>query len=201
MFLRSTCCGRFGARRAAPAFLNRDVIYADRAIRLIVGIATHTGDLLHQRHRGIVALAEDRIVPIEGARLLSCERHFSDKELRSIRVRTSIGVRQTSGLVERQVGRDLVLERLDRICARACARRISALNHEARNYAVEDGAVVERHAMLGRPAHRILPILSAGSEPDEVRNPDRRLIREQCAVHLPRSGIDDGSRFRRRRRC
>ena len=54
----------FGCRGSA-ALGDHDVSDLDRAIRTVVGIATHARDLLHQCDAGLVALAEQGVSAVQ----------------------------------------------------------------------------------------------------------------------------------------
>ena len=60
-------------------------------------------NLLH--HVEVLALAEDAVVPVQVAAW-----NFSNEELRAVRIRPAVRHGQAAGLIERQVGADLVLE-------------------------------------------------------------------------------------------
>ena len=68
----------------------------------------------------------------------------SDEELAAVGARTGVGHGEHARLIETQVGRAFVFEGLapDRLAAAACAGGVAALDHEFRDYAVEDDAVV-----------------------------------------------------------
>ena len=87
---------------------------------------------------GVVALAEKRVMLIEKIRRL-----LGDEKLAAIRVRPAVGHRQPARTVEIQVGIELIVEQIAGI-AHSGSRRIAALNHELRNDAMKDGAVVIR---------------------------------------------------------
>ncbi len=151
------CC-RFGCRwlrRRRSTFCDRDVINLHRAIRPVIGIAAHARDLFHQGNGSFVALAEDRVSAIQMR-----VGNFGDKELRAVRIRTGIGVSQSSGAVKLQGRRSFVLE-LETNVAASAARGVAALDHEIGNHAVEDGAVVEWDAMLLGMRNGISPVFGA----------------------------------------
>ena len=104
-------------------------------------IAAHARDLFHQSNSGFVTLAENGISAVQMR-----VGNFGDKELRAVGVRTGIGVGQASGPVKQQVGEVSFLNR-NRLAA-AVSGRVAALDHEIGNHAMEDGAIVEGHAML-----------------------------------------------------
>ena len=56
---------------------------------------------------------------------------------------------------------------------------------------MKDGAIVERRSVLGNMADRILPILGAGGQANEVGHPDRCFVGKQCTGHFANGGVDD----------
>src|SRR5207302_10572882 len=92
---------------------------------------------------------------------------LSNEKLRAVRVRPGVGIGEAPRTVKPQVLRSLVLEFVTRIPL-AVAQWISTLNHELRNHAMKNGAVVERHAMLFGPRHRIGPVFRSACQANEV---------------------------------
>src|SRR5712671_1487950 len=177
-----------GSCRAAA--FNLDVSNFYRTKRPIVArVGGHVCNLFDQRHGYIVALPEERVFSIQMRRC-----NFSDEELRPVGIGSGVGIGETAGPVERQIGGNLILEFITRV-ARSIALGIAALNHEAGNHAMENGSIVKRYAMFGSAANRILPILRTGCEADEVLDADRSLVREQRAGHLARGSLDNRSRL------
>src|ERR1700730_491743 len=107
------CC-RFSRRSNLG---DRDVVDLNRAVRPIVGIASHVGDLLHQGNCGLIALAEDGVSAIQAG-----VRNLSNKELRAVRVGTRVGIRQAPGTVKLQIWGGLILERETNVAAAAAGR-------------------------------------------------------------------------------
>ena len=64
---------------------------------------------------------------------------------------------------------------------------------------MEDGAVIERNAVLLVVRDRTGPILGAVGESDEVLDSDRRHLRKQRAVQVSHGGVDDGGGIGRQR--
>src|SRR4051812_8248821 len=144
-------------------------------------------DLLHQRHGRGIALPKDRVSPIK-ARL----RSLCNKELRSIRVgQSGVRISQTPRTVEQQSRRDLEAEGKSDL-AGAGARRISALDHELRDDAMKDSAVVERRTLHAFAAGRALPLLRAFRQSNKVGHTLRSLLVEELAGHLAGCGVDYG---------
>src|SRR5580704_5852432 len=150
-FLRRGCRLSRSGRATAN---NLDVNNLHRTKRTVIaGVGSLVRDLFHQFHAGFITLAEDGVAPVE-MRL----GDLRDEELRAVGSRTGVGIGESAGLVEQQVGGNLVLE-IDPDVARPIAFGIATLDHEVGNHAMKDSPVVERHAMLGGSANRILPVL------------------------------------------
>src|SRR6266849_1359995 len=105
---------------------------------------------------------------------------FRDEKLRAVGVRAGIRISQAPRAVKSQARRSLVLEFVARI-ALATAQWISALNHEFRNHAMENRPVVKRNPVHLSSARWIGPVLGASCKANEVRHPERRLVRKQRA--------------------
>src|SRR6266481_880174 len=135
------CGSRRGLGRGS-ALGDDDVNDFDRAIGAVVGIAAHARNLLYQGDAGIVALTEEGVSAIQAG-----VGNFGDEKLRAVGAGTGVGVGHPSGAVELQGWGGFVLEFKTNISI-AAAGGIAALNHEVRNYAVEDGAVIERDTVL-----------------------------------------------------
>src|SRR5436190_19175959 len=104
-------------------------------------------------------------------------RRERDEKLSPVRVRPPIGHRQHASLVVPELRMKLVREVIPR-AADALAQRIAALNHEAVDDAVKDGAVVVRFPhLLVRPG--VAPLLGSFRQPDEVFHCPRGLLVEQ----------------------
>src|ERR1700728_3018291 len=140
---------------------------------LVVGwIARHESNLLHQGDRRFVTLTKDRIAAIQVR-----SGDFGDKELRSVGVRTGVRVRQPSGLIKEQISRSLILELVAGI-ARPVAGRIASLNHEARNHAMKNRAVIKRNSVLIGATGGIFPVFRPRRKAYEVGHSDRSLVWE-----------------------
>src|SRR5271166_2263713 len=85
-------------------------------------------------HIEVLALPENRVLAVEVRR-----GNFGDEELRAVGVRPTVGHRQAAGLVEGQVGAELILKAISGISA-PIACRIATLDHEVRDDAMADGA-------------------------------------------------------------
>src|SRR5580658_4765989 len=109
---------------------------------VVARVSSHARDLFDEGHGGFVTLTENGVAPVEMR-----HSYLGDEELRAVRVRAGVRVSQASGLVEQEIRRHLILECVARI-ARPIAFGIAALNHELRNDAVKNRAVVERLAVL-----------------------------------------------------
>ena len=103
----------------------------------------------------------------------------------------AVRVGEAAGTIELQVRRRLVLELVARI-ADAVAGGVSALNHEFRDHAMKDGAVVKGTPCFFRVGNGVGPVLGALGQADEVGNADGGLFLKQLAVHVAGSGVDDG---------
>src|ERR1700692_4802259 len=191
---RSRCRPLRGRPRPAPFNLNMNNLHRTKR-PIIPRISRHPGNLLHQRHRCIVALPKDRIAT---AQMLAVRHVLGNKKLRSVRIRPRIRIRQPPRTVEQQIRRDLVLKLISRI-ASPIALRIATLNHEPRNHSMKNSPIVKRDAVLGNAAHRTLPIFFPGGEPNKVLYPDRSFVREENAGHITRSGLDNRGRLTCRR--
>src|ERR1035441_2191181 len=110
---------------------------------VIAWIARHAGNLLNQRDRCGIALTEDGVV---SAQVLAMGNVLGNKKLRAVRVWAGIGIGKAAGTVEPQIGRSLILKLVAGI-ARPVPSRVSALNHEVGNHAVEDCAVIKGNAV------------------------------------------------------
>src|SRR5437879_11491923 len=83
--------------------------------------------------------------------------------------------------------------------AGAIGYRVADLDHEIRNYAVEDRAIVEWNAVLLRMCSRVGPIFRSLRKADEIGDPNESLVGEKFAIEITSSlhnerGSLDGSR-------
>jgi hypothetical protein len=122
--------------------LDHDLVDAHWCCGPVPEAFRHARDLLHKLDAGVVALAEDGVVSVQPGRGL-----LGDEELRSVGSGPGIGHGQPPRTVEGQRGRDLIREFVPGI-ARARAQRVSALDHELGDHAMEDGSAVGRYAVL-----------------------------------------------------
>lgn len=104
----------------------------------IFGAGLDQAHALHDAHAALDA-AEDGVLAVEPGR-----GGEGDEELRAVGVGAGVGHAQDAGARVPQLGRDLVgeLVAVDGGAAAARARRVPALDHEGRDDAVEDDAVV-----------------------------------------------------------
>ena len=158
----------------------------DRAIGAVIGVTTHARNLLHQGDAGLIALTEQGVSAVQAG-----IRNLGNEELGAVGAGTGVGIGQASGAVELHGRRGFVLELKTNVAAPA-AGGISTLNHEIRNHAVEDGAVVERDAVLLSVRDGIGPVFGALGEADEIGDSDGSNVRKQGASELARGGLDDG---------
>src|SRR5208282_774788 len=175
---------RFGRGCRVLDFDVRDLHGIDGAV--IARIAGHARDLLHQFDGGCVALAEDGIAAIEAG-----VRNLSDEELRTVGIGSGVGVGETPGAIELDRWRSLILEFVAGI-AGASANRVATLNHELRNHAMEDGAVIERNTGLLGASDGAGPVFGAAGKADEILDSNRGYLRKQGAVQVTGRSVDDG---------
>jgi hypothetical protein len=156
----------------------------DRTERTVIArIGRHAGDLLDQII--VVALPKDVVVGVEMR-----SRNFSNEELRSVGVRSAVGHSEASRDIEGQVA--LFITETVAGASAAVAQRVTTLDHEVGNHAVEDGPVVKRFVVHGCAAGRVLPVFSAGGEADEVVDGNRGLVGEQRTVDVAGGRFKDG---------
>src|SRR5690242_118678 len=120
--------------------------------------------------------------------------HLGDEELRAVGVPAGVSHGQHAALIKLKRGIELVLKLVARPPG-AIAGRISALNHELRNHAVKNGAVVQRRIVLRSFRHRILPILCSFGQSDKVLYRYWRLVLVEGAIEIPGCRLDDGLRI------
>src|SRR5450631_235181 len=157
-------------RRAAMQ--NRNLNDLHRSLRTIVRITRHASDFLNNLNAGGIALAKNCVTAGQARAVLYV---FGDKKLRSVGVRPGIGVGQASRLIKGQTRGSFILE-LEADFACAGSRRVTALNHELRNHAMENGSVVERDPVHLASRRRTDPILGPSRQTDEVGHAKRRLV-------------------------
>src|SRR5260370_37421502 len=141
-----------------------DLVSLHGIMRPIVCIARYGADFVAQLNGSVIALAEDGVAP---AQMRAMRTILGNEKLRAVRVRPGVGVGEASRTVESQVRRSFVLEFVPGITL-AVAQWISTLNHELRNHAMKNSSVVERHAVLLGPGHRIGPVFCSACQADEV---------------------------------
>ena len=79
-----------------PSIFNRNVNNLHRPKRTIVArVCRHARNLLHQFHRGVITLSEDRVTAIQMRR-----GDFGNKKLRAVRTGSGVRVSQATRLVE-----------------------------------------------------------------------------------------------------
>src|SRR5216684_1503678 len=185
--LRSGFMSRSSVSASSTRVQDGDLVNLHRIIRPIVCIARHAGDFLDQLNCSVIALAEDGVAP---AQMRAMRNILRNEKLRAVRVRPGVGVCEASRTVESQVRRSFVLEFVTGITL-AVAQRISTLNHELRNHAMKNAAIVERHTMLLGPRHRIGPLFRSACQANEVGYTLRGLVRKERTRHLAGSGVND----------
>ena len=131
-------------------------------------------------------LAEDGVLAVQVRGLA-----YRDEELRAVGSRARVGHRQQVGLVELQLGVELVGELVARAAA-AGAGGVAALDHEAADDPVEDHAVVERAgAAAGGVLGRVL--LGALGQAHEVGDGLGGVVAEQRDFDVAAVGVQGGS--------
>src|ERR1700757_562476 len=161
-------------RRRVPSFGDLDVGDLRRIVWAIVArVAGHPGNLLD--YVDVLALPENRVMIVEPRR-----GDIGDEELRAIRTGAAVRHRQPARLVEGEVGAELVLELVAGI-AGAGAQRVAGLNHEVRDDAMEDDAVVQRHALHHFAGLGVRPFFLASRKADKVGDGFRGLVGKQRA--------------------
>ena len=165
---------RFGRATGTDDF---DVLDRHRLPRLVVTIARHPCDRLH--YFLVSALAKDGVATVPGVlhRIIveALIGDLRDEELAAVGIPTSIRIGQAARDVELQRWRDLVLELVAGI-AGAITPRVSALDHEFGDHAMERGAVIQGNACFLGTA-RTRPFLGALGKADEVLDADLSLVR------------------------
>src|SRR6185312_8660835 len=107
-------------------------------------------------------------------------------------VGSTIGHGQAAWLVKKQVRTQLIVKgKADVTGARS--RWIAALDHEIRDSAMKNHAVVKRLAVHGLAGFWIFPVLFPGGKADEVGHSFRRLFGKQFTFEVTRGGVDDSS--------
>src|SRR5579863_10130710 len=140
-------------RSRVPRIGDLDLRDLWRIVGKISGIAGQARNLLHDIQ--VLALAEDGVSTIQ--RGIS---NLGDKELRTVGVRSCIGIGQPPRLIECQIGADLVLEPVARI-APSVTLWIAALDHEIGNHTMENRTVIQWRALHHLAALRIAPLLGS----------------------------------------
>src|ERR1700687_1879620 len=168
-----------------------DVRDLDRLDRTFA-VRGHASDFLNQLDRGIVALTENGIA---AGQMFTVGNVLSDEELGAVGVGARVGVGETPGTVELDVGRSLILEFVAGI-AGAVPGGISTLNHEFGNHPVKDGAVIKGDTVLLGVRDGAGPVFGAVSKADEIFDPDRSYLRQQRAMEVAGRGVDDGGGLR-----
>lgn len=140
-------------------------------------VANDVRNLGHQR-LPIHYLAEDRVVAVSGWIFI-----FGDEELAGRRSWPRIRHRQAAGPVELEPLNKLI-GKLESTIVRPGPGGISGLDHEVRDYAMEDQILVQ--GLRGRfPGFRVQPGLCASRQANEGANGDGRLFLDNCAVITP----------------
>src|SRR5579863_44370 len=166
-----------------------DVIDLHRLIGTIVGVAAHPCDLLHQGDAGCVALTEDSVAAVQ-----TRVGDLGDKKLRAVGSGTSIRVGEASGTIELEVIGSFILESVAGI-AGSGAHRVTTLNHEVWNYAMEDSAVIKWNAVFFLMSDGAGPILGAGGQADEIGYADRSFVGKKRAGEFACGRVDHRRRL------
>src|ERR1700722_16654581 len=144
----------------------------DGLLRLVVGPARQfrnfRGDIHSFDH-----FAKDGVFVIKPWR-----RRHGDEKLAAVCAGSGVGHGELSRFVVPQILMKLIGKTIARI-AGSCSLRASALNHELRNHAMENEAVVKwaLHFLTGL---RVLEFLGALRKADEIRDRLRRFIFKQA---------------------
>ena len=159
----------------------------------VVGVAFNACDRAYEQDRVCIAKTKDGVFSVELRDGL-----LRDEELATIGAATGgararVGHGEQARLVEGEGGVDLVLEEVAGIPG-AITGTVAALNHEARDDAMEGGAVVKRLIMYLLQRFGIGPLLGALGEADKVGNRDRSFFFEELAAETAHGGVNDGSR-------
>ena len=154
-------------------------------------VAFDAGDLCDELHSVGVALAEDRVLAVELR-----YGDFGDEELGAVGASArwawaGVGHGKATGLVEADGWVDLVLEEITGI-AGSGALPVPALDHEARDNAVEGGGVVIGLAADFFESVGVGPVFGAFSEADEVGDSNGGLLVVELAGEAAHGGINDG---------
>src|SRR5580698_9752849 len=151
---------------------DRHTLEHHRLLRPVHPISRHLADLLHDvitlRH-----FAEDRMLACQPTRI-----GHSNEELRSVRVRSRIRHSQLARLLEAVRRAFRLIRKLVTRSPHAVALRITALDHEIRNYAMKDRAVVQLVALL----RARVPLLRSLRKPDEILHRLRCLLFKQLCL-------------------
>jgi len=174
--LRGGTCRRRGWHRL-PVTHDRHFVDPDWCRRLVLRVAIDPSHGRNDQDGVRVALPEDCIAAVQ-IRL----RQLCNEELAGISVFTGVCHGQTSRYIEREAGCRFVVEVVARI-ARSVAAWIAALHHESGDDTVKGQAVVERPSVNQFARDRVIPVLGALSEADEVGGGQRRLLVEEFAGH------------------
>ena len=187
-----SCGGRGGGcagareRRHRLALADDGDLFQDHGSeRLVAAVARDAGNGLDDVDAGLVALAEEGVVLVEGVDGL-----LGDEELAAVGVGSGVGHGQLAGPVEVQVGIELVVEAVAGI-AHAGAGGVAALDHELGNDAMEGGAVVERLVVLLLVGRGVGPVLGALGQRDEVGYRLGRLLLIELAGDAAHGGVHD----------
>src|SRR5690606_20591277 len=173
-----------GSRPGGGSALDGDRLDDDRVDRLVHRAGGGGADGVHDLTAGLVGdLAEDRVLAVEPRGGVE-----GDEELRAVGARAGVGHGEQVGLVEDELGVDLVLERVARATG-AGAQRATALDHEALDHPVEAQAVV---VLLAAAAGVVGVGLGPLGETDEVVDRLGSVVGEQVDDDVAAVGLERG---------
>src|SRR6478735_628537 len=196
--MRSGCRGQTGGGVGAgpgcgwvieASGLERDRLDHHVLDRAVARAGARGGDRVHDRAALVVQdLAEDRVLAVEVRRL-----GHGDEELRAVRAahlardgvaaEARVRHREQVRLGEPQLGVDLVVEGVAG-AAGPTPERVTALDHEAVDDAVEDDPVVQGGAGARLARRRVGPLLLTGREAAEVLHGLRGVVLEELQADV-----------------
>ncbi len=163
---------------SADRLLDLDGVDDHGGLGPVKTVSRDLGDLIDDLLAlGIGHLTEDRVMTVQMRR-----RGHGDEELRAVRPRAGIRHRQEIGLVEDEIGVELIFEGVAR-AATAIALGVAALDHETIDHAMEDETVVKMAGGL-LPGGDIGVFLGPVGQADEIRHCQGGLVIEQRDLHV-----------------
>src|SRR5215213_3323792 len=141
------------------------------------------GDRVDHRARiSICDFAKDGVFEVQPIRLVD-----GDEELRAVGTGAGIRHREEIRLAEGELGVKLIAELVPR-AAGSRAERVSTLNHEATDHAVEGSSVVELGS-ADLAGIWVPPLATAFGQLDEVRDRLRSVVREELEADRTPVGV------------